>query len=80
MKSINLREAKARLSALVEAAERGEATIVTKHGRPAAAVVPAEDARRLYPEDRPSFAKLLTSIPHDIEIERPSDPVRDIAL
>ena len=80
MKTVQLRDAKARFSALVEAAERGEPTLVTKHGRPAAAVIPVADAKRLYPRDRPSFATLLTSIPAEIEFERPVDSVRDLDL
>ncbi len=59
MKTLQLRDAKASLSALVEAAERGEATVVTKHGRPAAMIVPIEAGRRLFPSERPSFASLL---------------------
>ena len=43
MKTMQLREAKAKFSALVEAAENGETTIVTKNGRPAAMVVPVEE-------------------------------------
>ena len=42
MKTMQLREAKAKLSALVEAAEHGETTIVTKNGRPAAMVAPVQ--------------------------------------
>ena len=37
MNEVQLREAKARLSALVDAAERGEATTITRHGTPEAA-------------------------------------------
>ena len=59
MRILGLRDAKASLSAIVEAAERGEATTITKHGRPAAVVVPVEEAKRLYPTERPSFAALL---------------------
>jgi prevent-host-death family protein len=80
MRSVHLRDAKASLSALVEAAERGEATMITKHGRPAAVVVPVEDARRLYPVERPSFADLLLSIPEDLEIERDASPFREADL
>ena len=36
MKELQLREAKTTLSAVVEAAEHGEPTTITKHGRPAA--------------------------------------------
>jgi antitoxin Phd len=66
MKSLPLRDAKASLSAVVEAAERGEATTITKRGRPAAVVVSVDDARRLYGANRPSFAALLMGIPHPI--------------
>jgi prevent-host-death family protein len=44
VKALPLREAKASLSAVVAAAERGEATTITKNGRPAAVVVPVEQA------------------------------------
>lgn len=76
MKTLALREAKASLSAVIEAAERGEATTITKHGRPAAVVVPVEDARRLYPSNRPSFVELLRAIPEDLETERDPSPLR----
>jgi antitoxin Phd len=71
-----LRDAKASFSAVVEAAQRGEATMITKHGRPAAVVVPVEDAQRLYTAKRPSFAELLMSIPEDLETERDPSPLR----
>jgi len=51
MESIQIGDAEAKFSALIDAAERGRPTIITRHGRPAAVVVPVEDARRLYPED-----------------------------
>ena len=63
MRTLRLRDAKATLWAGGEAAERGEATTITKHGRPAAVVVPVDDARRLYATERPSFADLLMSSP-----------------
>jgi antitoxin Phd len=80
MRILGLRDAKASLSAVVEAAERGEATTITKHGRPAAIVVPVADARRLYPSDRPNFADLLMSIPYPLDIERDPSPFRDVDL
>jgi len=80
MKTLQLRDAKASLSALVEAAERGEATVVTKHGRPAAMIVPIDAGRRLFPTERPSFASLLMAIPDELEIERDHNPVRDVNL
>ena len=80
MKTLGLRDAKASLSAVVEAAERGTATTITKHGRPAAVVVPVEDARRLYPTEQPSFAALLTGFLHAIETERETSPLREADL
>ena len=80
-KSLGLREAKASLSAVVEAAERGEATAITKHGRPAAVIVPVAAAERLYAlSGRPSFASLLLGLPHAIEIERDASPLREVDL
>jgi prevent-host-death family protein len=80
MESIQIRDAKAKFSALIEAAERGRPTTITRHGRPAAVIVPVEDARRLYPEDRPSFVDLLLSFPGDVEFERDRTPLREVDL
>ena len=80
MNIMGLRDAKSSLSAVVEAAERGEATTITKHGRPAAVVVPVSAARALLEQPpRPSFAALLMSIP-SADFERDETPVRDIDL
>jgi antitoxin Phd len=78
MKTMQLREAKASLSAVVQAAQDGEPTILTKHGEPAAMVVPIAVARKLYPEKKPNFAKWLLSIPHEIPYERDQTPVREV--
>jgi antitoxin Phd len=75
-----LRDAKASLSAVVEAAERGEATTITKPGRPAAVIVPVQQAKRLYPTERPSFAALLTGISYAVETERDTSPLRETDL
>ena len=80
MRTLGLRHAKASLSAVIEAAERGEATTITKHGRPAAVVVPVEHAKRLYEADRPSFASLLMQIPHPVESERDASALREADL
>ena len=76
MRTLGLRDAKASLSAVVEAAEQGEATTITKHGRPAAVVVPIKDAERIYQSERPSFVDLLMEIPEPIEVERDQTPLR----
>jgi prevent-host-death family protein len=80
MRSVQIRDAKAKFSALIEAAEQGRPTTITRHGRPAAVVVPVEDARRLYPENRPSFADLLLSFPVGVEFERDRTPLREVDL
>jgi prevent-host-death family protein len=80
MKSVQVRDAKAKFSALIEAAERGQPTTITRHGRPAAVVVPVADARRLYPEETPSWADLLLSFPGGVEFERDQTPIRDVDL
>lgn len=80
MKSLNIRQAKATFSALVDAADNGEPTIVTKHGRPAAMIVPIDEGLRIFPETRPSFADLLLSMPHELEIERDPTPLREVDL
>ncbi|HEY3912386.1 MAG TPA: type II toxin-antitoxin system prevent-host-death family antitoxin [Stellaceae bacterium] len=77
MRVLGLRNAKTSFSAVVEAAQHGEPTTITKNGRPAAVVVPVADASRLYPVSRRSFAALLMSIPEDIEIERDMSPLRE---
>lgn len=78
---MQVRDAKAEFSALVAAAERGEPTTITKHGKPAAVLVPVQDAERIYPEaKRKSFAEHLLAFPGGVEIERDGTPLRDIDL
>jgi len=56
----------------------GEATLVTKHCRPLAMIVPIEAARGIHQSDRPSFASLLMAIPHDLETERDERGPREV--
>lgn len=80
MKTLGLREAKATLSSVVEAAERGEATTITKHGRPAAVVVPVDVAQAIAGgPSKPSLASMLMAIPA-ADFERDRTPVRDLDL
>ncbi len=78
MKAMQLREAKAKFSALVQAAEKGETTIVTKNGRPAARIGPIEEAGHAQPENKPNFADWLMSMPHDIPIRRNRSRARSV--
>ncbi len=80
MQTIQVRNAKARFSELVAAAERGEPTTITRHGLPAAVIVPVAMAKRLYPDQQRSFADVLLDYPGAIEFERDMTPIRDIDL
>lgn len=80
METMQIRDAKAKFSALIEAAERGRPTTITRHGRPAAVIVPVEDARRLYPEGHPSFVDLLLSFPGGVDLEHDRTPLRKVDL
>ena len=46
-KTVPIAEAKARLSRWVRVAEKGEPVVITRHGRPVAALVGAEDVDQL---------------------------------
>ena len=74
MKTLQVRDAKATFSALVKAAERGEPTTITRHGRPAAVIVPVDAASKLYPA-RSSFAEHLLAFPGMPEVERDATPL-----
>ncbi len=62
MKELQLREAKATLSAVVEAAKKGQPTTITKDGRPAAVVISYAEWTKLKTRV-PSFADRLLAIP-----------------
>lgn len=61
MREIQLRDAKASLSSLVDDATRGQASIITRHGKREAVVVGFEEWERL--TNVPSFGRLLMSAP-----------------
>lgn len=63
----SVQDAKNRFSAVVEAAQQAPQT-VTKHGRPAAVIMSADEyerLRRLERQHMPSFAEMLLAIPKD---------------
>jgi prevent-host-death family protein len=47
IKSRSVAQAKATLSEQIRSAERGEPVVITRHGKPVAALVPAEDLETL---------------------------------
>jgi antitoxin Phd len=81
MKTVQLQDAKARFSALVDDAIAGERVTVTRHGKPVAVIVSAEEWDRIS-EKAPSFADLLLSFPgsaRDIP-RRSRKPLREVDL
>ncbi len=73
MRQVQLREAKARLSALVDGAARGEAAVITRHGKPRAVILGIDEWNRL--RKVPSFGRLLLAS----ELEDGDLPPRDTA-
>jgi prevent-host-death family protein len=78
MEIMQIREAKACFSALVAAAEKGQPTLVSRHGQPCAMIVPVADGARLYPLQMPSLANYLLALPAPLETERDTTPLRGI--
>ena len=61
MKEIQLRDAKASLSAVVDEAVQGKPAVITRHGKKQAVVVSYEEWQRL--SHVPSFGRLLMAAP-----------------
>lgn len=61
MREIQLRDAKANLSALVDKAMRGKATVIIRDGKRQAVIVSYEEWERL--STVPSFGRLLMAAP-----------------
>ena len=80
MRTVQLREAKATLSALVEGAAHGEAAIITRRGQPRAVLLGVAQWERL--RNVPSFGRLLLASgledgdlpPRDTSTLRPTVP------
>jgi antitoxin Phd len=71
MQEIQLKDAKASLSAVVDRAVAGNPSVITRHGRPEAVVISWAEWQRL--RNVPSFGRLLMSAP----IEPGDIPERD---
>lgn len=61
MREVQLRDAKAGLSALVDQAVNGEAAMITRHGKPQAVLIGMAEWERL--NRIPSFARMLMTCP-----------------
>lgn len=61
MQEIQLRDAKATLSAVIDQAKQGHPSLITRHGRPEAVLLSFEEWQRL--SQVPSFGRLLMAAP-----------------
>ena len=80
MRKVQLKDAKANLSAVVDEATRGKPSLITRHGKPQAVVLGFAEWKRL--SRVPSFGRLLMSAPlepGDLP-ERSRAPVRRAGL
>ena len=77
MREIQLRDAKASLSAVVDDAVRGEPAVITRHGKKEAVILSFTEWERL--SQVPSFGRLLMAAPsaQDDLAERVRTPLRD---
>lgn len=83
MKEIQLKDAKATLSAVVDRAVAGDPTVITRHGRKEAVLVAFDEWERV--SKAPDFADLLLSFPGEPEdipqrSRKPARALRDDAL
>jgi len=80
MREIQLRDAKASLSAVVDDAVRGKPAIITRHGKREAVILSFKEWERL--SRVPSFGRLLMSAPisPDDLAERDRAPLRTADL
>ena len=76
VKEMQLKDAKATFSAVVDRAAAGEPTIITRHGRKAAVLLSFEEYERL--SRVPGFGELLAAFPGDVDDlpERRRKPAR----
>ena len=79
-RKIQLKDAKATLSSVVDQATQGKPSVITRHGKPEAVVLGFADWERL--SQVPSFGRLLLSAPLEAEDlpERNRAPTRDAEL
>lgn len=80
MREIQLKDAKATLSAVVDQALSGHPAIITRHGRKEAVVLSFDEYEKL--AHVPSFGKLLASFPGEEGDIAPriAKPVRDLDI
>jgi prevent-host-death family protein len=83
MLTINLKDAKAKFSSMVNEAMNGEVVTITRHGKPVAALVSvdvAEAVRQSMQSKPPGLVRYLKTFPSDSPIERNPLPSRPVEL
>ena len=83
MREFQLNDAKASLASIIDAAARGEPSIIARHGKPEAIVLGFKEWERLGRLAKvPSFGRLLTSAPVSPgdAPKRNQTPVRHVKL
>ena len=82
MQTINLKDAKAGFSSLVDDVMKGDFVTITRHGKPVAALVSIEAGelvRKALERKRAGFVDYLKTLPVDV-FERNTSPSRDVDL
>ena len=82
MLTINLKDAKAVFSSLVDDAIKGDFVTITRHGKPVAVLVSveaAEIARKAMARKRSGLLAYLRTFPGEV-FERNTSPARDVEL
>lgn len=82
MKTMQLRDVKAKLSQVVDDALSGEQTTITRHGTPVAIVVPIGQAIPQPSRVRKTVMEVLMAYPGGLDLDslRDHTPVREIDL
>lgn len=78
MREIQLKDAKATLSAVVDDALSGKAAVITRHGERTAVIISYDEYQKL--KQVPSFGWLLTNAPledDDLPVRKPGRLLRD---
>jgi prevent-host-death family protein len=77
MEAVNIAEAKAKLSQLVDLAERGEEVVIARHGRPVAKIVRlADHAAERYPNRGFGIDRGRFEVPDDFDDPLPPEIMR----
>jgi prevent-host-death family protein len=80
LKTVDASEAETSFSVLIDAAEQGRPTTITRRGVSVALIAPIADARKIYPAETPSFVDFLLSFPGGVDFECDSRAIRDMDL